>query len=110
VRAARAAFAALLALELDKTRQLAAAGIDRQPGNRRQISARDQHHLGAMRGERTARNGAGDHPRQIEHADACKRPVAGRPRFRRGLADFFDCDHRQCGQRAGMRQVRPFVM
>ena len=72
---------ALLALEFDKTRQLAAAGIDGEPRDRRQVGAGDQQHVGTMRGERPARHRARDHPRQIEHAKARQRPIAFGPRF-----------------------------
>ena len=63
-----------------------------------------------MHRQRAAGDGACDHPRQIEHAHARKRPIACRPRFWRGLADFLDRDQRQFGQRFGVRQRRPFVM
>ena len=52
---------ALVALEFDKTCKLAATGIDREPGDRRQLRSRHQQHIGAMRGERAAGDGAGDH-------------------------------------------------
>ena len=68
----------LLALEIDKARQLAAAGIDGEPGDRRQIGAGNQQHVGAMRGQRAARDRTGDHPRQIQHAQA--RQADGRRR------------------------------
>ena len=70
----------------------------------------DQHHVGAMRGERAAGDGTGDHPRQIQHAQARERAIAARPWFWRGLADFLDRDQRQFGERLGMRQRRPFVV
>ena len=100
----------LLALEFDKTRQLAAAGVDGEPRDRRQIGAGDQQHVGAMRGERAARDGTCDHPRQIEHAHARERTIACGPGFWRGLADLLDRDQRQSGQRLGVRRRRPFVM
>src|SRR2546430_3432515 len=103
-------FPPLLALELQKTRQLAAAGIDGEPGDRRQIGTGDQQHVGAVHGERAARDGPRDHARQIEHAHACQRAVALWPRLWRRLADFLDSDQRQFGQRARVRRRRPFLM
>src|ERR1700674_2555405 len=55
--------APLFALEFDKTRQLAAAGIDGEPWNRRQIGTGNQEYIGAMDGECAARDGTGNHPR-----------------------------------------------
>ena len=100
----------LLALELDKARQLAAAGIDGQPGDRRQIGTGNQEHIGAVHGKRTAGDGPRDHARQIEHAHAGQRALARGPRFWRGLADLLDRDQRQFGECAGMRRRRPFLM
>ena len=59
-----------------------------------------------MHRQRAARDGTCDHPRQIEHAQACQRTIARGPRFWRGLADFLDRDQRQFGQRLGVRQRR----
>ena len=98
------------ALEFDKTRQLAAAGVDGEPGNRRQIGTGDQQHIGAVHRERAAGDGSRDHPREIEHAHAGQRPIARGPRLWRGLADFLDCQQRQFGQRPAVRRRRPFVM
>ena len=100
----------LLVPEFDKTRQLAAAGIDGQPGDVRQIGARNQQHVGAMHRERAACDGTGDHPRQIEHADSCERTISRGPRLGRGLADFLDRERRQCRQCAAMRRRRPFLL
>ena len=82
---------ALVVLEIDKGRELAAAGIDGEPWDRRQIGAGYQQHVGAMCRQRAAGDGAGDHARQIKHAQTRERPVAARPRFWRGVADFFNC-------------------
>ena len=95
----------LLALEIDKAGQLAAPGVDGEPGDRRQVRTGNQHHVGAVHRQRAAGDGACDHPRQIEHAHARKRPIAGRPRFRRGFADFLDRDQRQFGQRFRVRRA-----
>jgi hypothetical protein len=54
--------------------------------------------------------GAGDDARQIEHPDACERTLAFRPWLRGGVADLFDRDQRQFGERPGVRRRRPFVM
>ena len=59
-----------------------------------------------MHRQRAAGDGTGDHPRQIEHAHAGERAIARGPGFWRGLADFFDRDQRQRGQRLGVRQRR----
>src|ERR1700722_14391317 len=47
----------LFAPEFDKTGELAAASIDRQPRDLRQIGTRDQENIGAVRGKRAARDG-----------------------------------------------------
>src|SRR4029078_7810287 len=60
---------ALLGLELDKARELAAPGIDGEPGDGRKVGTCDQEYISAVDGKRTAGNGPGDHPRQIEHAN-----------------------------------------
>ena len=52
----------LLALEFDKARQLAAAVIDGEPGDGRQVGSGNQQHVGAMRRERAAGDGTCDHP------------------------------------------------
>ncbi len=90
--------------------ELAAAGIDRKPWNRRQIRPRDQHDVGTVGRERAARHGSGDHARQIQHAQPRQRTVAGAPRLWRGVADFLDRQQRQFGKRFGMRQSRPFIV
>ena len=102
--------APLFALEFDKTRQLPAPGVDGEPRDRRQVGAGDQQHVGAMRGERPARHGTGDHPRQIEHANARKRPLAAGPGFWRRLTDLRDRDQRQSSERPSMRRCRPLLM
>src|SRR3984957_20768397 len=61
---------AFFLLEVDKRRELAAAGIDREPGDRWKIGARHQQHVGAMRGQRATGDGARDHARQVEYAQA----------------------------------------
>ena len=63
-----------------------------------------------MRGERPARHRTRDHARQIEHANARKRPLAFGPGLWRGLADFRDRDQRQSGERLGVRRCRPLLM
>ena len=63
-----------------------------------------------MHGERAARDGAGDHPRQIEHAQPRERAVTRGPWFWGCLANFFDRERRQRGKRVGVRQIRPFVV
>ena len=102
--------APLLALEIDKAREFAAAGIDAEPGDRRQIGTGDQKHVRTMGGERASGDGAGDHARQIEHAYAGERTVALRPRSWRGIADLLDLDQRQSGQRFCVRRCRPLLM
>ena len=98
----------LFAGELDESRELAAAGVDGEPGDRRQIGAIDQQHVGAMRRERAAGDGTCDHAREIEHADAGERALARGPGFGRRLADLLDREHRKLSERFGMRRRRPF--
>ncbi len=81
-----------------------------EPGDRRQIGTGDQHHIGAVDGERAAGDGTCDHARQVEHANSRKRTIALGPGFWRGVADLLDRDQRQGGKRLGMRRCRPFVM
>ncbi len=101
---------ALLALQLDEGCELAAAGVDGEPLKRRQLGTGDQHHVGAVRGERASGDGGRDHPRQVEHAHARQRTVALRPRLWRGLADLLDGQHRKRGERLRLRRRRPFLM
>ncbi len=63
-----------------------------------------------MDGERAARDRTRDHPRQIEHAYALERTIAGGPRLWRRLADLFNHDRRQRGERLGVRQTGPFCV
>ena len=103
--------AALLALEFDKARQLAAAGVDGEPGNRRQIGPGDQHHVGAMR-----RRACG--PRRDPRSPATDRARAGpraddRPSghgFGAASPIFSIAISGNRGERLGMRQRRPFLV
>ena len=83
-------FPALIVFEVEKNRELAAAGIDGEPRDRRQIRARYQEHIGAMRGKCPAGDRARDYARQIEHTQTGERTVALGPRFGRGVTDFLD--------------------
>ena len=89
---------------------IAAAGIDGDPWNRRQIGTRDQQHIGAVHRERAACDRTRNDPRQIEHAHARERTITGRPRFWRRIADLFDRKRWQLRKRPGVWRRRPFVM
>jgi len=77
--------------------RLAATGIDGEPGDRRQVGTGNQHHIGAVHGERAARyGGLRSRAREVEHAEC---PQAGRSPLGHGswrrLADIFDAEHGQ---------------
>ncbi len=92
---------------------LAAAGVDHQRRDRRQVRRGDQQHVGAMGGQRAPGNRAGDDAGELEHPHAGQR--AGvlrrqvRQRHRRCVADPLDDDRRQLAQRGGLRMAIPFV-
>ncbi|MNX87802.1 hypothetical protein D3C86_1197410 [compost metagenome] len=72
----------------------------------------DQHHVGAVSGQRPAANGSGDDPRQVQHADVFERagilPIFGQgPRI--GFADALDSEQRLRGNRLALRVPVPFV-
>ncbi len=74
--------------------------------------AGDAHHVGAVGRERTAAHRPGDHAREVEHAQARKwppaavgQPAPGAPGRR--LADPFDLEERQAGNRLALRVRRP---
>ena len=83
--------ALLLGAQVERGRELAAARVDVERRKARQMRRRHAHDVGAVRGERAAANRAGDHARQVEHADAGQRPLA-------------------CGQRGGPEPRRSWVI
>ena len=70
--------ALLLGAQVERGRELAAAGVGVEQRKARQVRRRDAHDIGAVRGERAAAHRAGNDARQIEHADARQRPLAAR--------------------------------
>ena len=90
-------------------RPLAAPGIYDQPRDRRQVRARDKQHIGAVGGERSSGDRPRDHTRQVEHADARQRPLAGRQRPGRRVTDLGDLQRRQPGNRLPLRMHCPLL-
>ncbi len=68
---------------------------------------RDQHHVGAMCGERAPAHRTRDHAREVEHAHAGERTLARRQRLRRRVADLFDREDWEGGDRASLRMRVP---
>src|SRR5215216_4405126 len=68
----------------------------------------DQQDVGAVDGERATADRTGDDARQIEHANARERSVAGRQWLRRRRADFLDGEQRQAGEGARLAVRVPF--
>ena len=88
--------------------ELAAAHVDVEVRQPRQMRRGDAHHVGAVGRERAPAHRAGDDARQIEHAHARERPlrVAGEPCDGR-LADLLDLDQRQRRHRLALRMRGP---
>ena len=70
----------------------------------------DLHHVGAVLGERAGAGRARQHARDVDHADAGKRAVAGRQRLGLALADPDDLHQRQAGDRDALRVARPLLV
>ena len=70
--------ALLVGAQVEEGRELAAAGVDVELGEARQVLSRDAHDVGAVGGERAPAHRAGDHAREVEHADAGR--AGARPR------------------------------
>ena len=102
--------APLRVLEFDKTRQLAAAGVDGEPRDRRssgpEISSTSAPCAASVR---PATGPAITRDRSSTRSPASERSPFG-PRLWRGLADLCDRDQWQSGERLGVRRCRPLVM
>ena len=98
---------ALLA-QIEMRRQLAVAGVEFLVAEIGQMRRGDLQHVRAVLGQRARAGRAGEHARQVEHADARERPIAGRQRLRRAVADPHDLHQRQRGDGGGLRMLRPF--
>jgi hypothetical protein len=101
--------AVLLGAQVERGRELAATGVRVQQRKSGQMRRRDAHNVGAVRRKRAAAHRAGDDARQIEHADARQRPLAGGwQRAGRRFADLADLEQRKLRYRAPLRMRGPF--
>ena len=94
--------------QIELRRQLAVPGIQFLVAQVGQMRGGDLHDVGAVLGQRARAGRAGEHARQVEHADARERPIAGRQRLGRAVADAHDLHQRQRGDGGGLRMSRPF--
>ena len=105
-----------------------AASVSRPPASRRSINVDnfprpvsitsgsidaqmlggDQQHIGAMRRQRAAADGAGNDAREIEHLHAGERPIRRTEFLRRRFADLLDAEQWQLRHRLALRSTIPF--
>ena len=86
------------------------AGVEFLVAEVGKMRAGDLQDVRAMLGQRAGAGRAGEHARQVEHADTGKRAVAGWQFLRRAVADPHDLHQRQCRDGGRLRMPRPFCL